>query len=262
LRLKAIHPRELKGLEFWPVPTEKGTVDNSTATGRETIAICSDRDFLMLALERITAARFLCERHSCNRVLAMDRALASDYPAAVIADVPQELLKTFTRSLRDVPIIAWQRSAANEPSLNALDLGVAGVLNDVSTAEDVIACLGAVTAGRRWVPPSVTEAGLNTTRCHLSRREGQLLKLIAMGLRNKEIAYALCITEGTVKVYLSRLFSKVGVADRYELALLGLRHSGHESSEPPAQGGSPFEALSTPLDAVYIHRTVPHLRPN
>jgi hypothetical protein len=43
-------------------------------------------------------------------------------------------------------------------------------------------------------------------------------------MKNKEVATALNISEGTVKVYLSRLFQKLGVKDRFELALYGLKN--------------------------------------
>jgi DNA-binding CsgD family transcriptional regulator len=65
---------------------------------------------------------------------------------------------------------------------------------------------------------------LLTKRVSLTRREGQLVGLIAQGLKNKELAYALGITEGTVKVYLSRIFKKLGVNDRFELALYALKN--------------------------------------
>src|SRR5580658_4930834 len=233
------------------------------ALGHGTIEICTDRKLLMLALERILAGRFLCERCSPECIIAVHRANGGDWAAATVVDLPHELLRTFTQSPAGVPaVIAWQSSIPGEPSLNALDSGAAGVLNDVSNAEDVLACLDAVTSGRRWVPPSVTQAVLNTRRCHLSRREGQLLKLIAQGLRNKEIAFALSITEGTVKVYLSRLFSKVGVSDRYELALLGLRHSGSESADRASVNDAGIQAGFAPLDAVYIHRDAARPRVN
>ena len=58
----------------------------------------------------------------------------------------------------------------------------------------------------------------------LTQREGQLVSLLSQGLKNKEIATTLMISEGTVKVYLSRLFQKVGVKDRFELALFGLKN--------------------------------------
>jgi hypothetical protein len=49
-----------------------------------------------------------------------------------------------------------------------------------------------------------------------------VIGLLAQGLCNKELAGNLGLSEGTVKVYLSRLFDKTGVADRFELALLAL----------------------------------------
>ena len=52
------------------------------------------------------------------------------------------------------------------------------------------------------------------------------MRLIAQGLSNKEIASQLMISEGTVKVYLAKLFRKVGEHDRYELAMHGLRSLG------------------------------------
>jgi two-component system nitrate/nitrite response regulator NarP len=53
----------------------------------------------------------------------------------------------------------------------------------------------------------------------LSRRERQLVALVALGRRNRQIAAELGITEGTVKVYLNAIFDKLGVANRTELAI-------------------------------------------
>jgi DNA-binding NarL/FixJ family response regulator len=58
----------------------------------------------------------------------------------------------------------------------------------------------------------------------MSAREGQLVRLLSQGLKNKEIATCLGLTEGTVKVYLSHLFKKAGVRDRFELALFGFKN--------------------------------------
>jgi DNA-binding CsgD family transcriptional regulator len=216
------------------------------ALGRGTLEICTDREMPILALEHILAGQFRCERCPPEHLIAVDRANVSDGPAAIAADLPHEPLRTFTRSPGGAPIIVWQRSKANEPSLNALDSGAARV----------------VTSGQRWVPPSVTQTVLNTRRCRLSRTEGQLVKLVAPGLRNKEIAFALGITEETVKVYLSRLFSKVGVSDRHELAFLGLRHSWNESAYRASAAPAGVEAGFSALEALYIHRDVPPPRPS
>ena len=52
-----------------------------------------------------------------------------------------------------------------------------------------------------------------------SRREWQIIALIRQAKANKEIAYELCLSEGTVKEYLNRIFKKLGVANRTALAL-------------------------------------------
>jgi len=68
----------------------------------------------------------------------------------------------------------------------------------------------------------VTDAGFDTTnekRVSFSEREKQVVELLAQGLKNKEIAAAMNLAEGTVKVYLSRLFKKTKVRDRFELML-------------------------------------------
>jgi DNA-binding CsgD family transcriptional regulator len=53
----------------------------------------------------------------------------------------------------------------------------------------------------------------------LTRRERQIAALVSRGHRNKEIADRLCLREGTVKVYLSRVFTKTGAGSRHEFAM-------------------------------------------
>ena len=54
---------------------------------------------------------------------------------------------------------------------------------------------------------------------HLSRREWQIADLVMQGKQNKEIAFALSMTEGTIKEYLSRIFRKGAYRNRTELAI-------------------------------------------
>ena len=70
---------------------------------------------------------------------------------------------------------------------------------------------------RKSIPTAVTLGNRN-----LSLRERQLVDLICHGKLNKEIAYELQLSMGTVKEYLFRLFKKVGVRNRTELAILAL----------------------------------------
>lgn len=136
-----------------------------------------------------------------------------------------EMVKEIARD-PNAPVIAWLRSMSPEMALSALDAGAKGVLGDSSVDGDIEQCVSHVRRGETWVPQEISNLMLTRRTCKLTPRESQLVSLLASGLRNKEIAYSLGIAEGTVKVYMSRLFSKVGVSDRFELALLALRSMG------------------------------------
>jgi DNA-binding NarL/FixJ family response regulator len=88
----------------------------------------------------------------------------------------------------------------------------------------LVRCLTRVHEGDLWFDKELTDSFMSARRYSLTRREGQLVSLLSQGLKNKEIATALTISEGPVKVYLSRLFQKLGVKDRFELALFGLKN--------------------------------------
>ncbi|HZT30133.1 MAG TPA: LuxR C-terminal-related transcriptional regulator [Bryobacteraceae bacterium] len=74
--------------------------------------------------------------------------------------------------------------------------------------------------------PLVVERGRETHAglVRLSRRDLQLAHLVTQGRINKEIGFLLGITEGTVKIYMSTLFAKLGVANRAELSAWATRH--------------------------------------
>ncbi len=59
----------------------------------------------------------------------------------------------------------------------------------------------------------------------LTRREFDVLKLLAVGMYNKEIALKLDISERTVKNHVSNIFKKIGVADRTQAAVFAIRNS-------------------------------------
>ena len=99
-----------------------------------------------------------------------------------------------------------------------------GILRKTLPTDLQVKCLQKVQAGELWFEKALTDSFLCARRVALTQREGQLVSLLSQGLKNKEIATTLMISEGTVKVYLSRLFQKVGVKDRFELALFGLKN--------------------------------------
>ena len=115
-------------------------------------------------------------------------------------------------------------SISTELAFQAMGLGVRGILRKTLPTDLQVKCLQKVQAGELWFEKALTDSFLCARRVALTQREGQLVSLLSQGLKNKEIATTLMISEGTVKVYLSRLFQKVGVKDRFELALFGLKN--------------------------------------
>ena len=88
----------------------------------------------------------------------------------------------------------------------------------------LIECIDAVVADRPWIDPEIAqrtrEAQARAASAPpLTRRERELIELVRQGLRNRDIAAELGVTEGTVKVYLHAIFDKFRVENRTELAL-------------------------------------------
>jgi len=121
-------------------------------------------------------------------------------------------------------IVVWVRSISKELAYQAIEHGIRGILRKTLPGDTVVKCLRMVADGGLWFEDSLKDGFLGVKSVSLSRRESQLVSLLAQGLKNKEIASMLLISDGTVKVYLSRLFRKLGVKDRFELALFGLRN--------------------------------------
>ncbi len=156
-----------------------------------------------------------------NRVAAIQ-------PPVVVLELTPSISLEFLRSLVAVSsharIILWVDTITTEFASQAIGLGVCGILRRNLSAEMHIRCLTEVAAGQLWVEGDLSRSLLCAQQIHLTPRERQLMGLLAQGLKNKEIAWSLGITEGTVKVYLSRLFDKVGANDRFELALMALKN--------------------------------------
>jgi DNA-binding NarL/FixJ family response regulator len=140
-----------------------------------------------------------------------------------------------------VPVVLWVDAVSTEFASKALAIGVRGILRQSLPIELQVKCLRIVAVGDLWVEQTLCEELLTARRVRLTRRERQLVSLLAQGLKNKEIAYAMTLSEGTVKVYLTRLFRKVGVNDRFGLGLFALKNCLADAAREAGagRGGSP-----------------------
>jgi DNA-binding NarL/FixJ family response regulator len=151
-------------------------------------------------------------------------------PDVILVDTPGEvdfgIISCLARHAPNCPVVLWVYSISVEMAHHARSMGVRGVLRKDLAEQFLLRCLQQVVAGELWFDRALLNSMLEVREVRLSPRERQLLRLIAQGLSNKELASQLMISEGTVKVYLAKLFRKVGVHDRYELAMHGLRSLG------------------------------------
>src|SRR6185295_5255066 len=124
----------------------------------------------------------------------------------------------------DSSIILWAREFSSELAHQAMELGVRGFLSTTAGSALILECVRFAATGEMWMERSLANTLLHWRPVGLSRRQSQLLRLLVQGLKNREIASELGISEGTVKAYLTTLFEKVGARDRFELALYGLKN--------------------------------------
>jgi DNA-binding NarL/FixJ family response regulator len=146
----------------------------------------------------------------------------------------EELLNIGTMA-PNIRIVLWIDTVSKEFLFQCLASGVRGVLPKSASVETHVRCMRQVADGEIWIDEALSRSIRGAKQIHLTPRERQVVSLIVQGLSNKEIAWSLGISEGTIKVYMSRLYVKVGVGDRFELALLALKNI-------PASSGTPSTA--------------------
>jgi DNA-binding NarL/FixJ family response regulator len=206
------------------------------------IIIYSDQQILARGLESLIASDPALELSACcSKVAALREHLANENADLAVLDLTPEITSAELHELQKLAppckLILWTNTIASGFALEALTIGVRGVLRKTLPLEAHLQCLHKVSAGELWFEKSLTDSFHDARRVTLSLRESQLVSRLMRGLGNKEIAYELGITEGTVKVYLSRLFQKSGAKDRFEMALQGLKNLGMAGISTDQQGG-------------------------
>ncbi|MEG3159508.1 response regulator transcription factor [Sphingomonas sp. LB2R24] len=121
-------------------------------------------------------------------------------------------------------IIVLTTYEGHTQALNALRAGAAGFLLKSAVRKELVDTIHTVNAGRRYVPGDVAQTiALHAVEEPLSDRELEVLGRVAEGAANKEIAWALQISEDTVKAHMKSIFQKLNVRDRTQAVTTALR---------------------------------------
>ncbi|HEY1758627.1 MAG TPA: response regulator transcription factor [Bryobacteraceae bacterium] len=137
--------------------------------------------------------------------------------------------------------VLWVNDLAEVDCFRALQLGARGIIRKNLPVDALRECLRSVGRGNVWIENSLPNPEGQTDRRaspRLTPREKEIVHHVCGGLKNKEIALALSITAGTVKVHLMHIFEKTGVKDRFELAVHGRRLLGVDHVEVVRAGNA------------------------
>ena len=131
------------------------------------------------------------------------------------------VLRELRRRDDNSPVILLTAAIDDEALREGLALNVNGIILKSSDPSLLIECIDKVARGGDWIDAPIrdrlSQSGVAARM--LSDRECEVIALVRDGLKNRDIAARLQITEGTVKVYLHRIFDKIGVRSRTELAI-------------------------------------------
>lgn len=135
-----------------------------------------------------------------------------------------ETIQAIRMEFPDARIVMISTYVCDEEIYGALQAGAMAYLVKSVQREELVRAIRKAAAGQRHIPAEVAaRLADRVTQSQLSTRELEVLRLLVVGRRNREIAGALDITEGTVKLHVSSILSKLGASDRTEAVTRALQ---------------------------------------
>ncbi len=170
------------------------------------------------------------------------RAAVDRYPADIVlleggllAGAPN-VVPELLRAAPNLKLIVQALAADEAQTVDLYRRGVRGIITRSISPDLLVRCVRRIAAGETWIDNQSVNwvieayraqaASLITPRSQprLSPKEMAIISCISQGKRNKEIAFQLGTTEQVIKNYLRKIYDKLGVSDRLELALYCLHH--------------------------------------
>lgn len=214
------------------------------------------------SLLRGSEFRVVGEASSGREATALVRERQPDIPDIVLLDVRMggdDGLDALHQIKKEYPRIAVVLLTAFDNPLyssRAVIEGASGYLLKGIGRDELLDALRAVARGETRIDVRNLERSLRVVSERaaaadltdpLTRRELDVLRLVAMGLRNREIASALCLAETTVKKHVEHIIDKLGVADRVQAAVWAARffHAPNTDPHSPPKNSTPSPGETT-----------------
>jgi DNA-binding NarL/FixJ family response regulator len=177
-----------------------------------------EHDFEVVASARNGDEALKAIRQFAPHVLVLDLRMPGKDGVAVLREMKRTGLDT-----RVVLLTAME----NEDVVEAIKLGVCGVVMKDMALRLLVECVRIVHGGGRWIEKSAAnravdqllrrESGMRTIARNLTPRETQIAHMVADGMPSKHVAGRLAITEGTAKLHLHHIYSKLNLRGRVAL---------------------------------------------
>jgi two-component system, NarL family, nitrate/nitrite response regulator NarL len=176
----------------------------------------------------------------CEDGIAAAKAIRLFVPDIAVLDISMpglnglDVLSSITSDGLATKVIFLSATATDGQILTAITRGAKGIMLKDIAPESLANCVRQVAKGRQWFPADVVDAAMEREMGRrvqskqlvqtLTPRERQVVVSLCEGNSNKMIARQLNLTEGTVKVHLSNIYNKLGVANRTALTALTIVH--------------------------------------
>lgn len=204
------------------------------------IVLADDHLFLRAGVEAVLGRLGMSILASVDHGTAALAAIEQHDPDIVILDVNMPgmngitVLETIRARGDSRPVILLTADLDDTALLAAVRAGVNAIVfkqGEGSSLQDAIA---SVIAGKRAIDPTLLDRALTLTTTMprlsplemLNQKERQIAEAVALGMRNKEIAIDTGMSEGAIKVCLHRIYEKLGIDNRTELAAMVLGGKG------------------------------------
>jgi DNA-binding NarL/FixJ family response regulator len=185
------------------------------------------RDGLNAMLSTEADIQIVAEAGTGQEALALLPAL---HPDVVLMDLllpdigGAEIIRRVCSKSPNTNFIVITTVAGDEEIYRALEAGARGYLFKDMVRKELVQAIRTVHKGQRYIPAQVgSRIAENLPRPDLTSREIEVLHLIAGGMRNKEIAYQLSISEATVNAHVKHLLEKLNASDRTHAVTVALR---------------------------------------